>query len=85
LARSADRFFVRWRALLLSLLTEARDRGELPPETDCDASALLVMSVIEGALLMCKASKDTEAFGRTAEILKGVLSGRGLSAAGGAG
>jgi hypothetical protein len=48
--------------------------GKLRPDADSDALSRLVMSSIEGALLMCKASKDTESFKKTAEALKSTIS-----------
>jgi len=47
----------------------------LRAETDDDALALLIMSVIEGSLLICKAGKDTDQFQQTAGILKGIIAG----------
>jgi hypothetical protein len=48
--------------------------GKLKPDADSDALSRLVMSSIEGALMLCKASKDTESFRQTAEALKSMIS-----------
>lgn len=48
--------------------------GKLKPDADSDGLSRLLMSSIEGALLICKASKDTESFRKTAEALKSAIS-----------
>ncbi len=53
---------------------QARTMGILKPDADSDALSRLVMSSIEGALMLCKASKDTESFKKTAEALKSMIS-----------
>ncbi|WP_272913409.1 LmrA/YxaF family transcription factor [Desulfomonile tiedjei] len=78
LAQSANRFFVLWGELLRSHFDRAKAQGCLEPDADTDGLSRLVMSTIEGALLLCKASKDTEAFKKTAEALKqAIRPGRG--------
>jgi len=64
---------MRWKELLLSLIGQAKDKGLIRAETDDDALALLIMSVIEGSLLICKAGKDTDQFQQTAVILKTII------------
>ncbi|MBI4966347.1 MAG: hypothetical protein HY913_23915 [Desulfomonile tiedjei] len=70
LAKSANRFFDWWATLLTNLFDEAKALGKVPEGSDGDALSRLVICTIEGALLVCKASKDTESFKRTAEALK---------------
>lgn len=70
LAESANHFFVLWGELLRAHFDQAKAQGRLSPDADTDGLSRLVMSTIEGALLLCKASKDTEAFKKTAEALK---------------
>ncbi len=59
-----------WGELLCSHFDQAKAQGYLDQDADADGLSRLVMSTIEGALLLCKASKDTEAFKKTAEALK---------------
>lgn len=62
--------------MLESLIGQAKEAGQLDAETDGDALALLIMSVIEGSLLICKAGKDTDQFQKTAGILKTIIAGQ---------
>jgi len=73
LAQEASRFFFLWGNQLRDLFRQARTEGRLKQDVDCSALGHLVMSTIEGALLICKASKDTESFKQTAEALKRLL------------
>jgi hypothetical protein len=73
LSGAINRFFIEWHALLSSLLAEAREAGELRKQTDCDALSRLIMSAIDGAILICKVSKDPTSFLRTVEVLKSVI------------
>ena len=45
----------------------------LRADTDCDVLGRLVMSTVEGAILICKASKDKEALLETIQALKSVM------------
>jgi len=56
-----------------SLLGEAKEIGELRKETDCDALSRLIISAIEGAILICKVSKDSGSLLKTVETLKSVI------------
>lgn len=47
----------------------------LRADTDCDVLGRLVMSTAEGAILICKASKDKEALLETIQALKSVIRG----------
>ncbi len=74
LAQTAYRFFDLWGELLCNHFDEAKAIGKLKPDADSDALSRLVMSSIEGALMLCKASKDTESLRQTAEALKSMIS-----------
>jgi hypothetical protein len=73
LSDAINRFFIEWHALLSRLLGEAKEAGELRKETDCDALSRFIMSAMEGAILICKVSKDPSSFLRTVETLKSVI------------
>jgi hypothetical protein len=73
LSDAINRFFIEWHAWLSRLLGEAKEVGELRKETDCDALSRLIMSAMEGAILICKVSKDPASFLRTVETLKSVI------------
>lgn len=73
LSDAINQFFIEWHALLSSLLTEARVVGGLRKETDCNALSRLIMSAMEGAILICKVSKDPASFLKTVETLKSVV------------
>ncbi|MBI5249266.1 MAG: hypothetical protein HY912_07210, partial [Desulfomonile tiedjei] len=55
LAKSASRFFDLWGELLTKHFDEAKRVGKLGPDADSEGLSRLVMSCIEGALLLCKA------------------------------
>jgi hypothetical protein len=74
LAQTAYRFFDLWGELLYNHFNQAKAMGKLKPDADSDALSRLVMSSIEGALMLCKASKDTDSFRQTAEALKSMIS-----------
>ena len=73
LSDAINRFFIEWHALLSSLLGEAKEVGELRKETDCDALSRLIMSAMEGAILICKVSKDPASLLKTVETLKSII------------
>jgi hypothetical protein len=75
LARAAHRFFIQWHELLSGLLEEAKKLGILRPDIECDALGMLIMSTVEGAILICKASKDQESLIKTIDTLKSVIAG----------
>jgi hypothetical protein len=64
-----------WHQWLTGLLEEARNKGILRPNTDCDALSRVIVSTLEGAILICKASKDEASLLKTAQGLKSVISG----------
>jgi hypothetical protein len=59
--------------LLVRLFEEARRLGKLNPEVDPGALGKLVMSTVEGAILICKASKDGASLKTTTETLKWLI------------
>lgn len=73
IAEAVNLFFVGWRKLLLNLLEEAKKAGSIKPDTNCNAISNLIMSTIEGAILICKTSKDRESFIKTMETLKSII------------
>ena len=73
LSDAINRFFIEWHALLSRLFGEAKEVGELREETDCDALSRLIMSAMEGAILICKVSKDPVSLLKTVETLKCVI------------
>ncbi|MCB2187176.1 MAG: hypothetical protein KQJ78_12205 [Deltaproteobacteria bacterium] len=51
-------FFARWRELITGLLREAQDQGRLPLRADPAALAGLLVSSLEGGIMMAKAAGD---------------------------
>lgn len=49
--------------------------GKLRKEANSASLSRLVMSSVEGAILICKASKDAESMRQTVDTLKSVISG----------
>ncbi len=58
--------------MLRALYDQAKLAGKLNDSVDSDSMSRVVISSLEGALLMCKASKDLNSFKKTAEALKRV-------------
>ena len=73
LARSANRFFVQWKALIVSLLEQARAAGQFNRDVDLDAFAHLIMSTIEGALLISRASGDVDTFVKAGNSIRNMV------------
>jgi hypothetical protein len=73
LSEAINQFFIEWHAVLSRLLGEAKEAGGLTKETDCDALSRLIISSIEGAILICKVSKDSGSLLKTVETLKSVI------------
>jgi len=63
-----------WNQWLIALLEAAKDKGILSANVDCDGLSRVIVSTLEGAILICKASKDKESLLKTAEALKSVIS-----------
>jgi hypothetical protein len=68
-----NRFFIFWNEFLVELFDQANQAGKSASPIDSDALSRLVISSIEGALLLCKASKDPDALRKTGEALKSVV------------
>lgn len=68
-----NRFFLFWHEFLLELFDQTDQVGKAAWRINPDALSRLVISSIEGALLLCKASKDPDALRRTGEALKSVV------------
>jgi hypothetical protein len=68
-----NRFFLFWNEFLVELFDQASEAGKSAWRIDSDALSRLVISSIEGALLLCKASKDPDALKKTGEALKSVV------------
>ena len=73
LSDGINRFFLFWNEFLVELFDQANQSGTSAWLIDSDALSRLVISSIEGALLLCKASKDPEALKKTGEALKSVV------------
>jgi hypothetical protein len=73
IAEAVNLFFVGWRKLLLDVFEEAKKAGSIKSDTNCIAISNLIMSTIEGAILISKTSKDLESFIKTMETLKSVI------------
>ena len=59
--------------MLLDLFADAKKSGILKEDADEEALSRLVMSCVEGAILISKASKDTESLVKTVDALKSVI------------
>ena len=60
-------------SFLVELFDEAIRADKSALSIDSDALSRLVISSIEGALLLCKASKDPDALRKTGNALKAVV------------
>jgi AcrR family transcriptional regulator len=69
ISAGSARFFQVWRDLIAGLLQEAKAKGRLRPDFECQETAQLIMCTMEGALVICKASKDTGQLQRTGDTL----------------
>jgi hypothetical protein len=59
--------------LIISLLTQARDDGRFDRKVDLDAFAHLIMSIIEGAILICRAGGEIKAFTQTGDTIRNMI------------
>lgn len=75
LAQAANTFFITWNKILLQLFEEAKERGQLKEDPDYDGLSSLIMSAIEGCILISKASKDKEPILKTVKSLKSIIEG----------
>jgi hypothetical protein len=68
-----NRFFLLWDEFLIELFDQASQENSSGVVLAPDSLSRLVISSIEGALLVCKASKDPESLKKTGEALKFVV------------
>lgn len=71
--RKVQEFFSATRALLRSLLERAKAAGEVRADLDCDAAAGLVLSLMEGAVLLDKAAQERREIDNALAFLKWYL------------
>jgi TetR/AcrR family transcriptional repressor of nem operon len=75
LADATNRFFISWTQLLSSQFDEAKDTGRISHEHDSTALSHLIISSLEGALILYKASMQQDAYNKTRDALKSTLEG----------
>ena len=73
LAEAAGRFFREWIDLLQQLFEEAKAQGILETGTDARALSHLIVSSVEGAIILYKASHNPDAYTSIGEALKSVI------------
>ncbi|MFC1836482.1 TetR family transcriptional regulator C-terminal domain-containing protein [Thermodesulfobacteriota bacterium] len=74
IGQSTNHFFDMWRALLVDLIEEAKSSNRIDREVESDPMSFLIISSIEGALILHKASHDGAVLRKTGRALKSVLS-----------
>lgn len=67
--------FAAFRGRFQDLLQRASEAGELPPDRDPEQIAAVVVSLLEGAILMDKASQEPQELRRAVDFLKAYLNG----------
>ncbi len=65
--------FERYRKTIASMLRRASNAGEIAPTVDPDSQAHVILSLIEGAILLDKANQKPEALPRAIEFLRATL------------
>ncbi|MFJ4780042.1 TetR/AcrR family transcriptional regulator [Streptomyces sp. NPDC088762] len=65
--------FTWLRERLSGVLAEGRERGELAPALDPDATAAAVVAVLQGGYVLARADGSAEVFGRAVDGLLGLL------------
>jgi TetR/AcrR family transcriptional regulator, transcriptional repressor for nem operon len=73
IAETANRFFLEWGQMLGSEFEQAKKEGLISMDADGESLAYLVISGIEGALILYKASKDPNIFLKVGHALKSVI------------
>lgn len=68
------KFFVAWHAMILGLLEEAKGGGSLKEDADVSALSHLIISSIEGALILYRVLAEPEPLEKTRDALKLVIS-----------
>jgi len=71
--RKVASIFDRYRKTIASLLRQARKAGELPAEIDPDSQAHVILSLIEGAILLDKSRQRIEALPKAIDFLRRML------------
>ncbi|HUJ79414.1 MAG TPA: TetR family transcriptional regulator C-terminal domain-containing protein [Nitrospiria bacterium] len=77
------RIFEAWRVMVERTLTAAQRRGEIPSDVEVVEVAFLVLSTIEGGMLLAKVEHDVRVMERTFEGLKRCLRHLGRTASDG--
>ena len=80
IAQAASKFFITWEEMIAGLLEQARRQGSLKPSADIQSLARLVISAMEGALLIAKAGKDPSHLEQTVDALLDLLRDRRATA-----
>ena len=73
IAEAANSFFLQWGKMLQNLFDQAKQDGLIHSEADSESLSYLVISGIEGALILYKASKDPNIFLKIGHALKSVI------------
>jgi hypothetical protein len=73
ISEAINGFFILWNEFLTELFEEANREAESQCVLESESLSRLVISSIEGALLLCKASKDPTSLRKTGEALKFVV------------
>ena len=69
-----DTIFSRYRESFAALLTQAQTAGEVPKVLDTETEAEMILSLVEGALLLDKAKQEPVALPRAIQFLQTHLS-----------
>lgn len=75
LAEAVHGFFAAWIDLLAGLFEEAKTLGLVDKDLDGEAFGHLIVSSLEGILIIHKASHDPAAYTKTRKALKELLAG----------
>jgi len=67
------RIFEAWRHVVEQTISAAQRRGEIAPDVDAEDVAFLVLSTIEGGILLAKVDHDVRVMERSFEGLKRCL------------
>jgi len=65
--------FESWRVVVEQTLQQAQARGQIRPDVEVGALSFLVLSTIEGGILLAKVGHDVRVMERSFEGLKGCL------------
>ncbi|KAA2240763.1 TetR/AcrR family transcriptional regulator [Chitinophaga agrisoli] len=73
LRKRAGDGFLRWKKDLVKLVEEGMAAGEFRKSTDPEETALHIMALLEGAVMIGKATQNVEILERTLDIARGVV------------